>query len=289
MKLINNIWAKLLALFAAFYFYFLFANIGAPLGILCFPLFLAAIPVAIKYVFLEANLYLRSLISILLVFISDLLLRNYAGGTHDSAGNGFIVLFFIIGVVAFIISQIIIEIVKQKKEENYIKKMVLIIIFQVLFVIIHINYFGWYGMTIEVYSDSIKEAKEKNIIIDEYEIVRNTLIQDNDTLMFNEAWLEKKVEINHKQLIKQKHETGILELRLTFDKSHNKNYNPIEIIDRKINKSSKSYSNRISSQYENSIINRDSIVLNINYENIEDSIILVKKTPYNNVSYEKPF
>jgi len=282
MKLINNIWAKLFTLFVAFYLYFLFANIGAPLGISCFPLFLAAIPVAIKYIFLEANLYLRSLISILLVFISDLLLREYAGGTHDSAGNGFIMLFFIIGVVTFIISEIIIEIVKQKKESNKIKKMVLIIVLQVLFVIAYINYFGWYGMTIEVYTDSIKEAKEKNIIINEYEIVRNTLIQDNDTLIFNEAWLEKKVKINHKQLIKQKYETGILELRLTFEKSHNESYNPIEIIDKKINKSSKSYSNGISSQYDNSIINRDSIVLNIIYENIENSILLVKKTPYNN-------
>jgi hypothetical protein len=286
MKLTNNIWAKLLALFAAFYLYFLFANIGAPLGILCFPLFLAAIPVAIKYVFLEANLYLRSLISILLVFISDLLLRNYAGGTHDSAGNGWIMLFFIIGVITFILSEIIIELVKQKKESNKTKKLLLIIVLQVLFVIAYLNYFGWYGMTIEVYTDSIEEAKEKNTILKEYEIIKNTLIQDDDTIIFNEAWLEKKVEINHKQLIKHKYETGILELRLTFEKSQNESYNPIEIIDKKINKSSKSYSNGISSQYENSIINRDSIVLNINYENIEDSIILVKKTPFNNV-YKK--
>jgi len=282
MKLTNNIWAKLFTLFVAFYLYFLFANIGAPLGILCFPLFLAAIPISIKYVFLEANLYLRSLISILLVFISDLLLRQYSGGAHDSEGNGFIVLFFIIGVVSFIISEIFIEMVKQKKEANKIKKMGLILVLQVLFVIAYINYFGWYGMTIEVYTDSIKEAKEKNIIINEYEIVRNTLIQDNDTLIFNEAWLEKKVKINHKQLIKQKYETGILELRLTFEKSHNESYNPIEIMDEKINKSSKFYSNGISLQYDNSIINRDSIVLNIHYENIENSIILVKKTPYNN-------
>jgi len=97
-----------------------------------------------------------------------------------------------------------------------------------------------------------------------------------------QSHLEKKVKINHKQLIKQKYETGILELRLTFEKSHNESYNPIEIIDKKINKSSKSYSNGISSQYDNSIINRDSIVLNIIYENIENSILLVKKTPYNN-------
>ena len=141
-------------------------------------------------------------------------------------------------------------------------------------------------MTIEVYSDSIKEAKEKNIIINEYEIVRNTLIQDNDTLIFKEAWLEKKVIINHKQLIKQKYDTGILELRLTFEKSHNESYNPIEMMDKQINKSSISYSTEINSQYDNSIINRDSIILNFNYENIIDSIILVKKTPYNSV-YKK--
>jgi hypothetical protein len=286
MKLINNIWAKLLALFVAFYLYFLFANIGAPLGILCFPLFLTAIPFAIKYVFLVANLYLRSLISVLLLFISDLLLREYAGGTHDSTGNGIIVLFFIVGVVTFIISEIIIEVITKKKEANKTKKMIIIVVLQVLFVIAYINYFGWYGMTIEVYSDSIKEAKEKNIIINEYEIVRNTLIQDNDTLIFKEAWLEKKVIINHKQLIKQKYDTGILELRLTFEKSHNESYNPIEMMDKQINKSSISYSTEINSQYDNSIINRDSIILNFNYENITDSIILVKKTPYNSV-YKK--
>jgi hypothetical protein len=135
MKLINNIWTKLLALFVAFYLYFLFANIGAPLGILCFPLFLAAIPFAIKYVFLDANLYLRSLISVLLLFISDLLLREYAGGTHDSTGNGFIVLFFIVGVVTFIISEIIIEVLTKKNEANKTKKMIIIVVLQVLFVI----------------------------------------------------------------------------------------------------------------------------------------------------------
>lgn len=282
MKLINNIGIKLLVLFVAFYFYFLFANIGAPLGILCFPLFLAAIPVAIKYVFLETNLYLRSLISILLVFVSDLLLRNYAGGTHDSAGNGFIVLFFTIGVITFIISQFIIEIVKQKKESNRTKKLVLIIALQLLFIIPYINYFWRYGMTIEIYTDSIKEAKAKNTILNEYEIIKKKLNQDNDTLIFKEAWLEKKVKINHKQLIKQKYETGILELRITFNKSQNESHNPIEIIDNKINERSNSFSTQISIQYDNSIIDRDSILLNVQYENIKDYILLVKKTPYNN-------
>lgn len=279
--MINNIWAKLFSLFVVFYLYFLFANIGAPFGILFFPLFLAVIPVAINYIFLKANLYSRSLISILLVFISDLLLRKYAGGTHDSEGNGLLVLFFIIGVITFIISEIIIAIFKQKKEANKIKKMGLIIILQVLFVIAYINYFCCFGMTTDVYTDSIKEAKEKNIIINDYEIVRNILIKDKDTLIFNEAWLEKKVKINHRQLIKQKYETGILELRLTFEKSNNDSHNPMEIMDKKINKSNKSYYNGISLQYNKYIINRDSIVLNINYENIEDSILLVKKTPHN--------
>jgi hypothetical protein len=278
MKIINNIWTKLLVLFVAFYLYFLFANIGSPYGILCFPLFLAAIPFAIKYVFLDANLYIRSLISVLLLFISDLLLREHAGGTHDSTGNGWILLFFFIGVVTFIISETTIEAVSKKKEVNWTKKMMLIVVLQVLLVIAYINYFGWYGMTIEVYTDSIKEAKEKNIIINEYEIVRKTLIQDNDTIIFEEAWLEKKVKIYHKKLIKQKYDTGILELRLTFYNSHNKNYNQIEMMDKKINISSKTYSNGISAQYDKSIINRDSIVLNFNYNNIKDSIILVKKT-----------
>lgn len=281
MKLINNIWAKLFILFFAFFLYFLFANIGAPLGILFFPFFLAVIPIAINYIFLEVNLYLRSLISILLVLISDLLLRKYAGGTHDSEGNGFLVVFFTIGVITFIISEIIDEIIIQKKEANKIKEMGLIIVLQVLFVIAYINYFCCYGMITDVYTDSIKEAKEKNIIINDYEIIRNTLIQDNDTLIFNEAWLEEEVKINHKQLIKHKYETGKLELRLTFEKSHNESHNPIGIMDNKINKPSKYYYNRLRLQYDKSIINRDSIVLNINYENIENSILLVKKTQYN--------
>lgn len=281
MKLINNIWTKLLALILAFYLYFLFANIGAPLGILCFPLFLAAIPVAIKYVFLEVNLYLRSFISILLVFISDLLLRNYAGGTHDSIGNVLIIIFFLIGVITFFLSEITIEIVERKKGSNRTKRIVLIIVSQLLFVFAYINYFECYGMTIEVYTDSLKEAKEKNTILNEYKIVKKTLIQDNDTLIFNEAWLEKKVKINHKQLIKKKYETGILELRLTFEKNKNNRYNLIEVMDIKINKSSESYYNEISIKYDSSIIDRDSIILNINYENIDENIILVKKTPYN--------
>lgn len=274
----NNIWVKLLVLFVGFYLYFLFANIGAPFGILCFPLLLAAIPVAIKFIFVKSNLYLRSIISVFLIFISDLLLREYAGGTHDKTGNWFIVLFFIFGVVTFIISEIIIEIGIQKREANKTTKMILIIILQVIFTIAYVNYFGRYGMTIEVYTDSIKEAKEKNMIITEYEIVRKTLIKGNNTLKFNEAWLEKKVKINHKQLIKRTYDTGILALRMTFERSQNESYNPIEMMDKRVNKLIKSYSNEISSQYDSSIIIRDSIVLNFNYENVENNILLIKKT-----------
>ena len=213
-----------------------------------------------------------------MIFISDLLLREYAGGTHDKTGNWFLVLFFIFGVITFIISEIIIEIGIQKREANKTTKMILIIMLQVIFIIAYVNYFGRYGMTIEVYTDSIKEAKEKNMIITEYEIVRKTLIKGNDTLKFNEAWLEKKVKINHKQLIKRTYDTGILALRMTFERSQNESYNPIEIMDKRVNKLIKSYSNEISSQYDSSIIIRDSIVLNFNYENVENNILLIKKT-----------
>ena len=280
--LLTKTWAKLLALIIVFNLYFIFANIGAPFGILFFPVFLAGLPIAINFIFSGKNLHIKSLISFFLVFVSDLLLRNFAGGTHDAEGNGFLILFFIIGLVLFFISEIIFIVINPfKKENNIIRNLVLIIPLQVLLATAYFNYFRAYGMEIGVYAGTVEEAKEKNVLINEYEISKHTLINNNDTIIFNEAWLEKKIRINHKSFIKKEYETGVFNLKVEYEKTSSENRNVVEVIDDKGDVKDESFSNYIYLRYDSSVIERDSIILNINYENIKDSILLIRKTTYN--------
>ena len=131
---------------------------------------------------------------------------------------------------------------------------------------------------------TIKEAKENDIFITEYEIANNTLIQDSDTLIIERAWLEKESRINHKKLTKRIFETGAIRLRLTYKKSSSANYNPVIIIDKKTNQTSKSFSNNLCVKHNNLLNIPDSLFFDIKYENIEDSILLIKKhSPSKNI------
>jgi len=105
----------------------------------------------------------------------------------------------------------------------------------------------------------------------------NTLINNNDTVIFNEAWLDKGVRVDHKQLIKKKYQAGFFELNLLLKRSSNIKHNPVAIVDRRMNLLDDVYSNHLRFKYNNSILKRDSIVLNINYESIDDTIILIKR------------
>jgi len=267
---------KLLVLFAAFYLYFLFANKAAPSGIFLFPLFLAAIPLAIDSIFLKMSLYTKGLISILLVFISDLLLRNYAGGTHDSEGNGLIVVFFIGGAGIFILTEIVLLAIKSIEGESKLR-MLIVIPVQIILIIAYLNYFGWYGMDVRIYTDSIQESKKEGLFLNDYKIVNNTLINNNDTVIFHEAWLDKGMRVDHKQLIKKKYQADFFELNILLKRSSNIKHYPVAIVDRRMNLLDDVYSNNLRIKYNNSILKRDSIVLNINYESIDDSIILIKR------------
>jgi len=137
----------LLVLFAAFYLYFLFANRAAPFGIFLFPLALGAIPLMIDSIFIKSSLYIKGIISILLAFISDLLLRNFAGGTHDSEGNGLMVVFFIGGTGIFILTEIVLVAIKSIEGESKLR-MLIVIPVQIILIIAYLNYFGWYGMDV---------------------------------------------------------------------------------------------------------------------------------------------
>jgi len=279
-KFRNKISLKLLALVGIFVLYFLFSNIAAPFGIFLFPFFLGAIPFMVRFVVQNKNVYFKSFISVLLVIISDILLRNCAGGIHDVVGNAWMVMFFEAGVLIFIFSGVALIVESDKNGKDKVVEIIFTVMFQALLVVTYHNYFYWYGLTREVYASSIQDAKSKGVLLEEYSIVKSTLIQEGDTITFYEAWLERKVIVNHKQLVKQENEAGILELKLKFRKNLTEEQSAVKVIDEKGSKSDYSYSSSIDIQYDSTIIYRDSIVLKVDYENIKGDILLVKKASY---------
>ena len=74
----------------------LVGHIAAPFSIFITPIVLPLIIGAINNSLYKANYYLTVFYGFGLLLLNDILVRLYAGGTHDDAGKGWIALFFII-------------------------------------------------------------------------------------------------------------------------------------------------------------------------------------------------
>jgi hypothetical protein len=277
MKKSNNFLNNPLFLFIIFFVLVLFINVHVPLGLFSLPIFIAIIPYGVNCVFLKFNFYLRGIVSIILVLIVYLLIKSCVGQPNDLQGNAFFMFLFICGLLLFFVSETFLETRKCPNKYNKIKKIIFVVLLQVVFSIIFLNYFGSYRTSIDIKTNSISDAIEKNIILNEYKISNKKIKNNNYNIILDEAWLEKEVNINHVNLIKEIKHSGRYKLRLTLEVNPYKYGNRILLTDFVTKKSNFSIHNQITLNYDSSVLNRDTIPLFLNYKGSEFNFTLIKK------------
>lgn len=97
-------------------------NSNPPFSITATPILIPLICLGINYGLIKRSFRLFVIIGFAFLLINDLLIRFYAGGTHDSEGNGFISLSFLISYLIISIGFWIyyLTISKEKRGNNWI-------------------------------------------------------------------------------------------------------------------------------------------------------------------------
>lgn len=179
-----------------------------PPASITFTPFLIPIITLLNLSLLRMNFFCKFGIITGLIILNDILIRIYAGGTHDSAGNGWIVGMLLIGVI---ISFVIILLYYFIKEDRKKIRKSYWISFSTYFIvlILYLNMFGTFGMTYGMLAtESVNESKEKGVFISSIKFSTSYFTVDNDTIKVKSGWVEKEIQNNHTKIIPKIENTG---------------------------------------------------------------------------------
>lgn len=155
-----------------------------------------------------------------LIILNDVLIRLYAGGTHDFEGLGWIAGFLFIGLIISLIEIIIYGLIKQRNKKV---KYFLYVIGSCVILYAYLSYFSSIGMVyINNPTEQIGLSKDKGLFISEVSFSDNSIIIGNDTVTLKYGWIEKQTRLNHSGLLKRTETTDqincVINLEGKFDK-----------------------------------------------------------------------
>lgn len=178
----------------------------------------------ITFLFLSLNLKLiyRIIFIALAIIINDILIKLFAGGTHDSEGEGWITLFLILGLIISTIIAIIKISIDRKHKLTH--KIIFITLLPTL-VGIYLSYFNLFGLSYYEQGNDSKDNSLKNkTFIKDLVFSHNTIIYENDSLNILYGWMEKQRKMTPNNILEKNEETA--NLNYTIKISHNlKPYN----------------------------------------------------------------
>lgn len=145
------------------------------------------------------NFPLRILLILLAIVTNDILIKFFAGGTHDSEGAGWINLFLIIGIVVSTITTFAIFIQKEK----ILKSLLACLIIPVA-LFFHLSHFDFLGLSY-TQSESISEenSKKEGIFLKELSFSETQVFFNGDSIKLISGWIEKQRVVDHSGLIRR--------------------------------------------------------------------------------------
>lgn len=148
---------------------------------------------------LSLNLLLRIPIILLAAITNDILIKFFAGGTHDFEGAGWINLFFIIGIVISTIVSFAIFIQKEKPIKSLLACLIIPIV-----LCIHLNYFDFLGLSYTKSESISKEVSKKDgIFLKELSFSENQISYNGDSIKLLNGWTERQQIVDHTGLFKK--------------------------------------------------------------------------------------
>jgi hypothetical protein len=163
-------------------------------------------------IYTDLKIGYRILLITLAIIFNDICIKNFAGGTHDLEGAGFINAFLIIGLI---ISTIIIlfKTVAHKNTNAVLKIMLTLMMPLTMF--LYIQYFGLYGLS---YSKSMSLTKQNAIenktFLSDLNFSETEIIYETDSIHLISGWTEKENILNHNSLISKTEETGNINYKI---------------------------------------------------------------------------
>jgi len=140
--LITNKYLSLLAAFLAVVANVIIAHFFVPIGIILSPIIIVAAVAFISINKISSNALLQTILTFALVAVNDIGIKLYAGGLHDSEGQGVINLLFIGNMILCFIILLIFLI---RNRVSLVKNIASIAIF-VLLAFMHLHFFGDLGL-----------------------------------------------------------------------------------------------------------------------------------------------
>jgi hypothetical protein len=206
-------------------------HIAAPFSILATP-FIVGFVSWIIFNKSRLHIFIKTLIVISLILINDILIRFYAGGIHDSEGNGWILLMFYIALIIAGVSLLVFGLTNKQ-----VKWIIVNFIISFLIFYFYLSKFYTLGMAWNNYpSENILQSKKDIIFISELSFSDTLINSGNNIYQIVDGWIEKEINVDNTGFKKQISLTGkynvIINTKGSFDR-----YEYSDIIQYRINDS----------------------------------------------------
>jgi hypothetical protein len=161
----------------------------------------------------KISYFYKVLIILFFSLVNDFLIRIYAGGNHDSEGNGIIQASLVVGLaVSFIL------IIKYELTQTKILSLITGLILSLMVLVLYLINFGQFGMDWTRYpSEDLNSSIKDKVFISELKFSDSTIIVQQDTFTITQGWIEKEIKIDNKTIKKDLIETGRFNVIISID------------------------------------------------------------------------
>lgn len=150
-----------------------------------------------------------------MIIANDILIKIFAGGTHDWEGAEWITVFLFLGLFISLILIVVYGFIKQKNKKN---EYFLHLFGSIIILFAYLSYFGSLGMVwVDSPSEDVDLSKKKGLYISEATLSDSIVSFDKETFLIKQAWFEQQTRSNHKGIIKRTEKTDKLYCNLILD------------------------------------------------------------------------
>jgi len=136
-----------------------------------------------------------------IIISNDILIKLFAGGSHDWEGLGFQIVDLFLGL--FISFSLIVTYCFTEKKRR-IKKYILYSLVSGALIFIYLECFETLGMTwINYPTKDINLSKSKGLFISNINLIDSFITNDIDTFKISQGWIEKQTRTNHLGLFRK--------------------------------------------------------------------------------------
>jgi hypothetical protein len=177
-----------------------FGHVNPPFSISFTPIL---IPLITSLLFFVSDIKLipKFLSFILFVILNDLLIKNFAGGIHDSEGQAWISAFLSIGLLLSLIPVFIYFFTIESNK----KKFILSAFVSAILIYVFMLFSSSFGRSWNIESSyNLKTSKENGLYVSDAILSYSIIVHKQDSFQINSAWIEYQERSIHNSIFRKK-------------------------------------------------------------------------------------